>query len=269
MDIFDVLTAISRKKIAFMKDTAISKMWGDSYLKLYNPWLGYRGELFLKAVELSKDASPQKYQGFYEEWIKSCQNTCDYFHEIHNVESSREAFEKLLASAENSNKIYRPWINSMMKLSAKSIEISRGNANPEAYKEYYTLWQNTYKDTYGKLFDIQSMLPSKEAFENFARNASVNLSVSNSWIDILEKLSQKVKELSKQNADPETYKECYNLWAKIYEKAFENFFENFPTVSPFREIFEPVKNASKIYADTFTSISSNLIKSHPISAIVV
>jgi len=336
--------------------TAISKMWGDSYLKLYKHWLGSKGELFEKEVELSKDATPQKYQEFYEEWVRTYQNTFGNFYEIHTVESDKETFEKLLASAEDSNKIYRswisdleensrvtrdvlngepdpakyneiydmwiksygkifnelltlpfrqnikeifeklsgtsdlysktfehilkiwndsyvklyrPWINSMMKLSAKSSEISSGNANLEAYKEFYILWQNTYQGTYGKLFDIQSMQPSKETFENFVRNASVDLSLSVSWIAILEKLSQKARELSKQNADPETYREYYNLWAKTYEKAIENFFENIPTVSPFKEIFEPVKNAAKIYADTFTSISSNWMKSYPISASAV
>jgi hypothetical protein len=334
---------------------AISKMWEDSYLKLYKPWSD-RGELFEKAVELSKDATPQKYQEFYGEWVKTYVNTYSHFYEIHTVESSKEAFEKLLASAEDSNKIYRswianleensrvtrdvlngepdpakynevydmwiksfgkifdelltlpfrqnikenfeklsgtpdiysntfeqiskiwndsyvklykPWINSMMKLSAKSSEISRGNASPEAYKEFYILWQNTYQETYGKLFDIQSMQPSKEAFETFVRNASVDLNISKSWIAILEKLSKKSRELSKQNADPETYKEFNNLWAKTYEKVFENFFENIPTVSPFKEIFEPVKNAAKIYADTFTNISSNWMKSYPISASAV
>jgi hypothetical protein len=166
-------------------------------------------------------------------------------------------------------KVYRPWIDSTINLSAKSSEIFRGNAGPEAYKEFYTLWLNTYQETYGKLYDIQSMRPSKEAFETFVRKASIDLTLSRSWIAILEKLSQKVKELSKQNTDPEAYKEFYNLWAKIYEKAFENFFENIPTVSPFREIFEPIKNAAKIYSDTFTSISNNWMKSYPISASAV
>jgi hypothetical protein len=336
--------------------TAISKMWEDSYLKLYKPWLESKGELFEKAVELSKEATPHKYQEFYEEWVKTYQNTYGNFYEIHTVESSKEVFEKLLVSAEDSNKIYRswiadleensratrdvlkeepdpvkykevydlwiksygkifdelltlpfrqnikeifekltgapdiysntfeqilkiwddsyaklyrPWIDSMLKLSAKSSEISTGNAGPEAYKEFYTMWQNTYQETYGKLFDIQSMRPSKEAFENFVRNASVDLSLSRSWITILEKLSQKARELSKQNADTETYKEFNDLWAKTYEKAFENFFENIPTVSPFKEIFEPVKNAAKIYAETFTSIFSNRMKSYPISASAV
>jgi hypothetical protein len=333
--------------------TAVSKMWEDSYMKLYKPWLESTGELFGKAVELPKDAAPEKYKEFYDEWVKTYQNTYGKYYQIPMLESSKETFEKLLVSAEESNKIYRswitelegnskatrevlqgepdpakykevydlwiksygkifeellalpfrqnikeifenltgtpdiysetfeqiskiwkdsysklygPWIDSMLKLSAKSTEISRGNANPEAYKEFYTIWLNTYQETYGKLFDIQSMRTSKEVFENFVRNASVDLNLYMSWITTLEKLSQKVRELSKQNADLETYKEFYNLWAKTYEKAFENFFESTPTVSPFKEIFEPVRNAAKIYTDTLASISRNWMISYPISA---
>src|SRR4030066_2207498 len=330
--------------------TAISKMWEDSYLKLYKPWLGPKRELFEKVVELSKEATPQKYQEFYEEWMKTYQNAFSNFFQIHTVESSKETFENLLVSAEDSNKIYRswiadleknsraahdllkgepdpakykeaydlwlksygkvfddlltlpfrqnikeifekligspdiysntfeqilkiwddsyaklyaPWINSMMKLSEKSLEISKGNASPEAYKEFYTLWQNTYQETYGKLFDSKSMRTSKETFENFVKNTSLDLGLYKSWIATLEKLSQKIKERSEQNADPETYKEFYNLWAKTYEKAFENFFEHTPTVGPFKEVFEPVKNAAKIYADTFISVSKIWMKSYP------
>jgi hypothetical protein len=96
------------KKSEERKD--ISKLWEDSYLKLYKPLLGSRGELFEKAVELSKEATPQKYQEFYEEWVKTYQNNYGNFCEIHTVESSKEAFKKLLASAESSNNIYRSWI---------------------------------------------------------------------------------------------------------------------------------------------------------------
>jgi hypothetical protein len=336
--------------------TAISKMWEDSYLNIYKPWLGPKRELFEKVVELSKEATPQKYQEFYEEWMKTYQSAYNNFYQIHTVESSKETFEKLLLSAEDSNKLYRswiadleknsraardllkgepdpskykeaydlwlksygkvfddlltlpfrqnikeifekitgtpdiysntfeqilkiwddsyaklykPWINSMIKLSEKSSEISKGNASPEAYKEFYTLWQNTYQETYGKLFDSKSMRTSKETFENFVQNTSVDLSLYKSWIATLEKLSQKIKELSEKNADPETYKEFYNLWAKTYEKAFEDFFEHTPTVGPFKEVFEPVKNAAKIYADTFISVSKVWVKSYPGSKIDV
>ncbi len=332
--------------------TAVSKMWEDSYLKLYKPWFESTEALFGKAFELSKDAAPGKYKEFYGEWMKTSQNSFGKFYEIPTLESNKETFEKLLVSAEESNKIYRlriaeleensratrevlqgepdpakykevyemwirsygkmldelltlplrqnmkeifenvtgvpdfysetfeqisklwkdsyaklyvPYIDSMLKLSVKSAEISRGNASPEAYKEFYTLWMDTYQETYGRLFDAQSMRPSKEVLEYFVRSENVNLNLYKSWIVTLEKLSQKARELSEQSADPETNNEFYNLWAKTYEKAFDNFFENTPTFSPFKEILEPVKNAAKIYADTFTSISKMWVKSYPSS----
>ncbi|HWQ95804.1 MAG TPA: hypothetical protein VN368_00380 [Candidatus Methylomirabilis sp.] len=332
--------------------TAVSKMWEDSYLKLYKPWFESTETLFGKAFELSKAAAPETYKEFYGEWVKTSQNNFGKFYQIPTLESNKETFEKLLVSAEESNKIYSSWIaeldensrvtrevlqgeadpakykkvydmwiksygkmlnelltlpfrqnmkeifenitgtpdiyseafeqiskiwkdsyvklyvpyaDSLLKLSMKSAEISRGNVSPEAYKEFHTLWMNTYQDIYGRLFDAQSMRPSKEILEHFERSANVNQNLFKSWIVILGKLSEKAGEMSKPNSDPEAYKELYNLWAKMYGKAFDNFFENTPTFSPFKEIMEPVKNAAKIYADTFTSISNMWVKSYPSS----
>jgi hypothetical protein len=120
----------------------------------------------------------------------------------------------------------------MLKLSAKSADISRGNASSEAYKEFHTLWMNTYQEIYGRLFDIQSMCPSKEVLEYFVRSENVNLNLYKSWIGTLRKLSQKAEEISEQSEDPEAYKKLYNLWAKLYGKAFDNFFENTAALSP-------------------------------------
>ncbi len=329
--------------------TAVSKMWEDSYLKLYKPWFESTEALFGKAFELSKDAAPETYKEFYGEWVKTSQNSFGKFYQIPTLESNKETFEKLLVSAEESNKIYSSWIaeldensratrevlqgeadpakykevydmwiksygkmlnelltlplrqnmkdifenitgtpdiyseafeqiskiwkdsyaklyvpyvDSMLKLSAKSAEISKGNASPEAFKEFHTLWMNTYQELYGRMFDAQSMRPSKEVLEQFERSANVNQNLYKSWIATLGKLSQKAEELSKQGADPEANKEFYNIWAKMYGKAFDNFFENTPTFSPFKEIMEPVKNAAKIYADTFTSMSNIWVKSY-------
>ncbi len=329
--------------------TAVSKMWEDSYLKLYKPWFESTETLFGKALELSKDAAPETYKEFYSEWMKTSQNSFGKFYQIPTLESNKETFEKLLVSAEESNKIYSSWIaeleenstatrevlkgeadpakykevydmwiksygkmlnelltlplqknmkeifenitgtpdiyseafeqiskiwkdsyaklympyaDSMLKLSMKSAEISRGNASPEAYKEFHTLWMNTYQELYGRMFDAKSMRPSKEVLEQFERSANVNQNLFKSWIATLGKLSQKAEELSKQGADPEAYNELYNLWAKMYGKAFDNFFENTPTFSPFKEIMEPVKNAAKIYTDTFSNMSNIWVKSY-------
>jgi hypothetical protein len=157
----------------------------------------------------------------------------------------------------------------MMKLSLKSAQLSQGNASPEAYKEFHTLWMNIYSEINGKLLDTQSMRPSKEVLEYFLNSENVNLNLYKSWIDILGQMSQKAQGLSKQGADPQACRELYNLWGKMYGKAFDNFFDNTPTFSPFKEIMEPVKNAAKIYADTFTSVSNAWMKTYPCSTIAV
>jgi len=135
---------------------------------------------------------------------------------------------------------------------------ARGDASPEAYKEFYTLWVDTYKETYGKY--VGSMQPSKEVFESFAQSTNIYLNMYKSWIAALEKMSKKAEELSKQTSDPEAYKEFYNLWVIMYEKAFNDFFEDMPAIGPMKELIEPVKNMAKIYADTFTRMSKLSVK---------
>ncbi|MGB8216935.1 MAG: hypothetical protein WCE94_06490 [Candidatus Methanoperedens sp.] len=324
-----------------------TKLWEDSYLKLYKPWLESTGELFEKAAELPKDATPKQFKEFYDEWMKTYQNSFGDFYHIPTVKSNKETLEKLLQSAEESSKLYsswiarldensqktrevlegeqdpakykevydmwmksygkifdellelparenikeafesytgvpdfysetfisisklwknsyaklyQPWIASISKLSEKAAEISKGGASPEAYQEFYAMWLDTYQETYGKLIDFKSP-PSKEVFESFVQSANSYMNIYKSWIAALEKLSEKAEELSKRNTDPEASREFYSLWVKTYEKAFDSFFEDTPVVGPMKEILEPVKNAAKIYADTFTKMSRMWMKS--------
>ena len=310
--------------------TSVSKMWEESYVNLYKPWIESTAEMFEKAVDLSKEATPEKYKEFYEEWIKAQQKAFGKFYPFPAQKFDRETIEKLLTNAEEVNNLfkswidvieensrntqellkgapdpekyrdhynmcmnsyekifdeflslpaqestkeifesfsgvpniylkniiqmsklwkntfmdlYSPWVDPIMKLSSKMMEISKGNASPEDYSEFYKMWMDTYQETYGKLIEFKSP-PSKEMLENF-----------------LQKMAEKVKELSGRTSDPEAYKEFYDLWIKTYEKAFDDFFENMPALGPFKEILEPVKNVAKIYADTFTSISKMWMKS--------
>jgi hypothetical protein len=249
--------------------------------KIYRSWIAELEENSRATREvLQGEPDPEKYKEVYETWIKSYGNMLDELLTLPLRQNMKEIFENVtgvpdfysetfeqISKLWNDSyvKLYVPYIDSMLMLSAKSGEISRGNASPEAYKEFHTLWMNTYHETYGRLFDAQSMRPSKEVLEYFMGSANVNLNLYKSWMATLEKLSQKAKELSEQSADPEVYKELYNLWGKMYGKAFDNFFENTPPFSPFKEIMEPVKNAAKIYTDTFTSISKTWAKSYPSS----
>ncbi len=343
----------SEKKKDFFKVwedsyTAVSKMWEDSYANLYKPWTESMGELFEKGVELSKEATSEKYKEFYDEWMKSYRNTFSKFYPFLSQKSDRETLEKLMDSAEETSNVFRSWIaqleessektrelfkgapdpekyrlhydmwmktygeifdellsmpamestkeifeshsgipyiylnnfaqmskiwknsyanlywpmvDSMFRLSGKMTEIVTGEASPEAYKEFYNLWMDTYRETFGRLFNVESAKPSKEMIENFMKSTNVYLNMYKSWIEALEKISQKTEDLSKRTADPAALKEFYGLWVKTYEKAFDEFFENMPAVGPMKKMMEPVKSAAKMYGNTFASMSDTWMKS--------
>jgi hypothetical protein len=327
---------------------AVSKMWEDSYVNLYKPWFESTGEMFEKAVELSKEATPEKYREFYEVWMKTHKKTFGKLYALPSQKSDREALEKILSRAEDANNLFKswiaeieensqrtqeilngppdpekykeyynmwmksyekifdeflsmssqesmkdtfenyigipniyfrnfiqmsklwkssfvdlslPWVDPMVKLSEKMADISRGDAGPEAYKEFYNLWMNTYQETYGKILNIQPLGPSKEMFENLLQSTNIYLNMYKSWLSVLEKMSEKIKDLSGRTADPEAYKEFYSLWIKTYEKAFEDFFENMPMIDSMKKMMEPIKSAAKIYTATFANMANMWIRS--------
>ena len=146
--------------------TAVLKMWEDSYLKLYKPWFESTEALFGKAFELSKDATPETYKEFYDEWVKISQNSFGKFYQIPTLESNKETFEKLQVSAEESNKIYSSWIAELDENSRATREVLQCEADPAKYKEVYDMWIKSY----GKMLDELLTLPlgqnMKEIFEN-------------------------------------------------------------------------------------------------------
>ena len=213
-------------------------------------------------------------------WIKSYEKIFDELMELPAQESTKEIFgnymiipdiysESFLQMSKLWKKSYaqlcKPLNESMMTLSRKMTEISMGDAGPEAYKEFYTLWMDTYNEIYGKY--VKSAEPTGEMFEHFAEISNIYLGMYKSWIAALEKMSEKAKEMSKQTTDPEALKEFNNLWIKMYEKAFDSFFEDMPTIEgPMKEVMEPLKIMAKMYADTFVKMSKMWVKSGVSSA---
>ena len=253
--------------------------------KIYGSWIAeLEGNSKATREVLKGEADPAKYKEVYDMWINSYgkmlnelltlplrQNMKEIFQNTTGTpDIYSEVFEQISKIWTDSyTNLYLPYTESMLKLSLKSAQLSQGNASPEAYKEFHTLWMNTYRDINGKLLDTKSMQPSKEVLEYFLQSENGNLNLYKSWIEILGQMSQKAQGLSKQGADPQACRELYILWGKMYGKGFDNFFDNTPTLSPFKEIMEPVKNAAKIYADTFTSVSNVWMKSYPCSRIAV
>lgn len=216
---------------------------------------------------------------FHDEWTNTCQNTFGKFYPIPTLKSNKEILEKFLSNSEESNKLYISWIAELEENSRATREVMQGDPDPVKYKECYDMWMKSYEKIFSgsflqmsKLWQKsytqlcgplnESMEPTGEMFEHFVKSSDIFLSMYKSWIAALEKMAEKAQEMSKQSPDPEGYKEFYNIWVMTYEKAFDSFFEDIPTIGgPMKEIMEPVKAMTKMYADTFTRMSKMWVKS--------
>lgn len=239
--------------------------------KLYKSWISELEDNSKKTKDiLLSEEDPAKYKECYDVWTRSYEKMFDKLLNMHTQESSKEAFghcmgipnlysENFLQMSklwrESFVQLYEPFNESMLKLYGKMTNISMGNTDPEAYKEFYKL----LAEVYGKHF--QCAEPSKEIFDRFIQNTDIYVNMYKSWIAAIEQLSESVKELSVQKYDQERYKEFYNLWIKIYEKAFCNFFEDIPTIEgPMKDVMEPLKIMAKMYADSFGKMSKMLVE---------
>lgn len=249
----------------------------EEFSRLYKSWISELDENSRKTKEmLHEEQDPAKYKEYCDMWIKSYEKIFDELLEVCAEKSAKDAFghymgipdfysENLLQMSKLWKKSYeqfcRPLNESMLKLSEKLTDVSRGDT--DAYKEFYAL----LAEIYGKR--IQCVEPSKETFDHFIQSTNIYVSMYKSWIAAIEKLSENVKELSDQKYDQNRYKEFYDLWIQIYERAFDSFFEDMPTIEgPMKETMEPVKTMAKMYADTFVKMSRLMVgkSAHPTSA---
>lgn len=268
------MSAVKKEEVEEKKDIfrtwtdsyiEVSKIWENSYEKLYKPWLESSGEMFEKTALLSKEATPQKYREFYDEWINTYQNTFGKFHKIPTPESNKEILEKFLLSADESNKLYRSWIAELEENSQKTREILQGKPDPVKYKECYDIWTKSYE----KIFEGIMKLPSQESIkELFGDCIGIPdsymegfLQMSKLWTksytqicrpmnESMLKLSEKMAEISRGDAGPESYKEFYLLWMESYNEIYGKYIAS---MEPSREMFENFAQSTNIYLSIYKS----------------
>ncbi len=245
--------------------TAVSKMWEDSYLKLYKPWIESTGELFEKASELPKDATPKQYKEFYDDWMKTYQNSFGKFYPIPTIEANKETLEKLLASAEESNKLYRSWTAELEENSRTTQEIIQGEPDPAKYKECYDMWIKSYEKIFDELLTLPTMESTKEIFEKYTgvpdiyfgsfvqisklwRNSYAKL--YEPWIESVSKFSRKMAELSRGDASPEAYKEFYTIWIDTYKETYGKYVQSTRST---KEVFESFAQSTSTYLNMYKS----------------
>jgi hypothetical protein len=199
---------------------AVSKMWEDSYLKLYKPWFESTGEMLEKTALLSKEATPQKYMEFYDEWIKTYQNTFGKFYPIPTLKSNKETLEKFQSSAEEFNKLYRSWIADLEENSRKTNEILQSEPDPAKYKECYDMWIRSYEKIFDDLLELPAQESAKEILGNYMGIPDIysgsfsqmsklwKKSFAKLWEPLNEsmlKLTEKMAEISRGGSGPEAY----------------------------------------------------------------
>ncbi|MDP3105620.1 MAG: hypothetical protein Q8M95_13550 [Candidatus Methanoperedens sp.] len=240
-------------------------MWEDSYLKLYKPWIESTGEMLEKTAFLSKEATPQKYREFYDEWIKTYQNTFGKFYPIPTLKSNKEMLEKFLSSAEGYNQLFRSWISELEENSLKTKEILQGEPDPAKYKECYDMWMKSYEKIFDELIEMPAKENTKEIFGNYMGIPDIYsgsfLQMSKLWKksytrlcmplnESMLKLSEKMAEISRGDASPEAYKEFYTLWVDTYQEIYGKHMQS---MEPSREMFEHFVESTNIYVSMYKS----------------
>jgi len=253
-------------------NAAFSKMWEDSYLKLYKPWIESTGEMFEKTANLSKEATPQKYKEFYDEWIKTYQNSFGKFYPIPTPKSNKETLEMFLSSAERYNKLYSSWIEELEENSRQTKEILSGKPDPAKYKECLDMWIKSYEKIFDELTELPLQESTKEIFGNYMEIPDI---YSGSFLQMsklfkksyallcrplnesMMTLSDKMAEISGGNAGPEAYKEFYNLWVETYKETYGKYARS---VEPNGEMFDNFVESTNIYLGMYKSWISALEK---------
>jgi len=246
-------------------NVAFSKLWEDSYLKLYKPWIESTGEMFDKTANLPKEATPQKYKEFYDEWIKTYQNSFGKFYPIPTPKSNKETLEIFLSSAEKYNKLYRSWINELEENSQMTREILSGKPDPAKYKECNDKWIKSYEKIFDELMELPSQESSKEIFGNYMEIPDIYLGSFLQMSKLFKKsyeqlckplnesmmtLSGKMSEISRGDASPEAYKEFYNLWVDTYKETYGKYVKS---VQPNGEMFVNFIESTNIYLGMYKS----------------
>jgi len=143
--------------------------------------------------------SPEDYKNSYEMWIKFYEKMFDEFLGMMTSKNTKGVFEAYtgvpnmyltnLAEAarmwrESYKDMYTPWEKLTFELSERSFELSKGDASPEKYKEFYDQWMNTYKETYAKMFATDMTKPSKEMVDEMLQGMQKSTELYNSWLKL-------------------------------------------------------------------------------------
>lgn len=244
----------------------IFKNWKDSFGKMYGSeeWAKSFGNgLFnldeQKAIFKKLLGSTEVYNSLFEFWSKAMQAApydspekivkfCkDYRETYMNTIGSMlkaSAIGEYAPSVEQYMELYKSYIGFFDKLSMPWTEGSEEfynihkkmmSGNPDAVKEYFDMFNETYKKSFGQFLNMSSFGLYKENIEAQMQGVDsyvqfvniyneLNALVYKVFSDSMEVLMDKYSKLLNEDKQPKTFKEFYDLWLDINEHNLINLF---------------------------------------------
>jgi hypothetical protein len=101
-------------------------------------------------------------------------------------------------------------------------------------QEFFDLWSENSKATFGKLFDIPTVGPMREKSEKMMKGFPIFSNLYASWMDSNAKLQSVFMEAMHETYEnaatemkgeigPEKYRDFYKIWMETYSKTFKEF----------------------------------------------
>lgn len=251
---------------------AISKLWQESYVDLYNPWIESAGRLIDKAAELSKGASTDKYREFFNELMETHKNTLGKIYPIPKTVASKETLEKLVAGAKESATRMKSWSDELESNSKKTQEMLLSGAGAENYRDFYEMWAQSYDKIFDESLEMMTSENVKGFLEGYVgmpevymtsiaesmrmwKDATKNLFTP--WLESSFKLYEKFVELSKGSQTPEKYREFYDQWIDTYRGTYSKMFAT-ELAKPSKEMTEnmlkSVNTSMEMYRSWLTTL---------------
>ncbi len=240
-----------------------SKLWQDSYSNLFKSWMGSNQGLFQRMTDPSGTADPEKYREFYEQWVKSYQNTWGSIFLSLNKNAGKEDVQRMMDGAEELNKLIQSWSNELNENTEKTKKMMGEAPSHESVVDAYKMWRKTYEKIFNDFVNIPASENLQSTFEELTMipNAYTKTMMEfpklwktsydelySPFADEMEELYLQSLELSKKEADPQAYKELYQKWTNAYNNAFQRMYKSpLPAPKGIEDLMESVRSFSEMY----------------------
>jgi hypothetical protein len=173
-------------------------MWRKSYKKISDdllamPAVKYQKEIFenltgipdfySESFERTAKLWKESYDKIYDPWFESMEKFSESM-----TKPSKELLDTFQESIDINLNLHKKWVSAMEKMSEKFKDLSKFNADPEKFKEFFNLWLKMYEKATDDFFErLPAMNPIKEMMEPVKKACKIysntSIKMSKLWFD--------------------------------------------------------------------------------------